>query len=284
MLGSFVVASPHERAAAEHAIASAIGFDPEVRVIQIQETVLPNSFATALSKGRRGFTCIPSNLLDQINWTIQPQTSLSAYLTSLGSKRRNDLTRRQRNVYKKLGGEAYLRIFDAPEHIDEYCKLMNQVYARSWHATAQPIDWELPARRALLHLFARNSRVIGHMLMLGARPIAYVHGYRLSGHYLLDDTGYDEEFASLGVGSTLVFQSIQHLIEHHPGELIDFGYGDNQYKRVLADQQTPCGSLYVVRGPGPSARFRMIVPLRWVYRCARWMRSRSQKSAHARTK
>ncbi|GAB2555322.1 GNAT family N-acetyltransferase [Rhodanobacter koreensis] len=279
LLGAGVVAVSRDRASAESTIAAELQRDPTVRVIHIQETALPNSLATALSQGRQRFASIRSNLLDQLNWTIQPQESLAAYLTKLGSKRRNDLTRRLRNVYKKLGTEAQLRIFDAPEQIDDYCRLMNQVYARSWHAAALAIDWELPARRALFQQLARHRHMIGHVLMLGTRPIAYVHGYRLGGRYLLDDTGYDEEFAQLGVGSALVFQAIQDLLERYPGESIDFGYGDNQYKRVLADQNNPCGSLHVIRGIGPRICFQMITPLRWAYRCLRWLQRKSRATA-----
>jgi CelD/BcsL family acetyltransferase involved in cellulose biosynthesis len=281
MLGSVAVAATETRREVEIAIAAALRSDPGVRVLRIQETLLPNTFAAALAEGPRGFARIASNLLDQTNWTILPQTSLADYLANLGSKRRNDLERRLRKVYKKLGDQACLRIFDAPEHIDDYCKLMNEVYARSWHATAQPIDWELLPRRTLLRSFAGEDHFIGHMLMLGPRPIAYVHGYRLGGHYLLDDTGYDEEFAALGVGSALVFDAIQNLLGHHPAELIDFGYGDNQYKRVLADRQTPCGSLYIIRGIIPRACFGLIVPLRWAYRCLRGIRARIRKPAQA---
>lgn len=282
LLGSGVVAAPHERKNVEKTVAAALERDPTVRVVQIQETALPNDLSIALSQDRRKFTCVRSNLLDQLNWTIQPQASLATYLASLESKRRNDLTRRLRNVYKKLGETAQLRIFDTPEHIDDYCRLMNQVYARSWHAAALAIDWELPARRALFQQLVRGRQMIGHMLMLGTRPIAYVHGYRLGGRYVLDDTGYDEEFAQLGVGSALVFQSIQDLIERHPDELIDFGYGDNQYKRVLADRQSPCGSLYVIRGFGPRVCFGLIAPLRGAYRCLRWMQRKSRATASTR--
>jgi hypothetical protein len=266
LLGAGVVALPDDRSMVETMIASALQRDRSVRVMRIQETELPNRFAAALSHGKQTFASIQSNLLDQLNWVIQPQASSAAYLATLGSKRRNDLTRRLRNVYKKLGDQAELRLFDRAEQVDEYAALMNQVYARSWHASAQAIDWELPARRSLFQQLAAGGQVIGHMLMLGGRPIAYVHGYRLGGRYLLDDTGYDEEFASLGVGSALVFQAVQDLLDRYPGEVIDFGYGDNQYKRVLADRQTACGSLYLVRGLLPRLCFGMIAPVRRLYR------------------
>jgi hypothetical protein len=271
LLGSDVVASPADRSMVEALIAGMLQRDRSVGVIRIQETMLPNRFAAALSQGKRVFKTIHANMLDQLNWTIQSQPSSAAYLATLGSKRRNDLTRRLRNVYKKLGEQAELRIFDRPEQINEYAALMNRVYARSWHAAEQAIDWELPARRELFRQLADGRQLIGHMLMLGERPIAYVHGYRLGGRYLLDDTGYDEEFASLGVGSALVFQAVQDLLDRYPGEVVDFGYGDNQYKRVLADVSTACGSLYLVRGLVPRLCFGVIGPVRWGYR---WVRRR----------
>lgn len=278
LLGSCVVALPQERAEAERMIAEALAHDRAIKVVLIQETVLPNSFAQALSRARYGFAGVPSNLLDQINWSIAPQPSLASYLDTLGSRRKK-LNYALRSVYKKLGEDAQLRIFEAPGQTDEYCRLMNQLYARSWHAAKLRIDWELPARRALFTTLAHQQRLVGHILMLGSRPIAYVHGYRLGGRYLFDSTGYDEEFAPLGVGSALIFGAIQDLVARYPADRIDFGYGDNQYKRVLATDQAACGSLYLVRGPLVRARFALIGPLRLLYRWLRRFRGRRPAKA-----
>lgn len=274
LLGSGVVAEPSSRAAAEAAIATLLRADRGARVLRIQETTLPNTFMQALAGAGPGFSGVAANLLDQVNWTIAPQVDAAGWLAGMDSKKRNDLTRRLRNVYKKLGDGARLRVFTKPAEMDEYCALMNQVYARSWHADAQAIDWNEPARRACFATLASNERIVGHMLLLGERPVAYVHGYRLGGRYLLDDTGYDEAFAALGVGSSLVFQSVQDLMARHPGETIDFGYGDNQYKRVLATDQAQCASLYLVRGTAARLRFAMVGPMRAAYRVARRLRQK----------
>lgn len=282
LLGAGVVASPTQRERVTQAIVDALRGERWLRILRIQESELPNELAASMAGGTGGFASVNVNLLDQLDWTICPQGSLDNYLAALGSKRRNDLSRRLRNVYKKLGEQAQLRIFDSPEQVDEYTRLMNQLYATTWHAAVQTIDWELPARRSLFRKLAGRRELVGHMLLLGTRPIAYVHGYRLGGRYLLDDTGYDEEFSALGVGSALVFQAVQDLIKRHPDEWIDFGYGDNQYKRVLGDRQTPCGSLYVVRGISPRLCFGMVAPLRWIYRRLHGMRRRlrSPGAAH----
>jgi CelD/BcsL family acetyltransferase involved in cellulose biosynthesis len=274
LLGEGVVADPVHRDTVEQAVAAALLGDRQARVIRIQETALPNRLAAALSRGVDRFSPVSANLLEQCSWSIAPQASLADYLGMLGAKKRNDLTRRLRNVYKKLGEGSCLRLFDTPERVEEYGALMNQLYARSWHAAELPIDWTAPARLGLFRRLAAEGRLLGHVLMQGERPVAYVHGYRMGGRYLLDDTGYDESFASLGVGSSLVFQVVQDVLARFPGETVDFGYGDNQYKRVLANQQAPCGSLYLVRGVVPRARFGMMAPLRGLYR---WMHGRVRR-------
>jgi len=271
MLGDGVVALPADRELAEQLIAGALQRDGDIRVVRIQESDLPNSLARAMGQGQRPFATVSMNLVEQVARSIAPQASSAAYLAQLDGKRRNDLTRRLRNVYKKLGGQTVLRIFNEPDQVVEYTALMNRVYARSWHAEVLPIDWEMPERRALFRRLAEDRHWIGHLLMRGERPVAYVHGYILGARYVLDDTGYDEEFASLGIGSALVFETVLDLLDRYPGVTIDFGYGDNQYKRVLADRQRECGSLYLARGMWPRLGLSMVSLVRWGYRQAkRW--------------
>lgn len=269
LLGDGVVSRPEHRDEVERLVVEQLRRERSAQVIRIDESKLPNRFANALAMGRGRFRTVQANLLDQVNWVLDAQPSVHGWLASLGSRRRNDLSRRLRNMYTKLGEQAHMRVFVSPDDVGEYCALLNDVYARTWHAKERPLDWQLLARMRLFHALAREHRLVGHVLMLDKRPIAYVHGYRLAGRYQFDDIGYDEAFSAMGIGSSLVFQSIQDLIARFPSEPLDFGYGDNVYKRVFANREVPCGSLYLVRGVMPSLRFRMIGPLRWAYRKAR---------------
>lgn len=268
LLGESVVAAEADRESVLGAVTRTIAADRNVHALSIEETRLPSPFADALVRTRRGYASTAINLLEQTNWTLVPPPTLAEYLARLDGKRRKDLHRRVRNTYKQLGDTAKLRRFDTAESMPEYAHLLNSVYARSWHAASAPINWEQPDRLALFDKLAASQGVIGHLLMLGERPIAYVHGYRASGRYLLDNIGYDEEFAPLGIGLALVFEAIQDLLERFPGEVIDFGYGDNQYKRVLGNHSEPCGSLFLVRGLRARARLGLVRPLRLAYGAA----------------
>jgi|GEM_PF-1470420 len=265
MLGAGVVAAADERSTVMLAVVRQLHGDANVRVMRIQESPLPNPFAQALGSGG-AMRVVPANLLEQVQWTIQGQPSSEAWLSQMDKKRRTDLTQRVGRAYRKLGGDAALHTFDTPEAMPEYCRLMNEVYARTWHHDDLPTRWDEPLRIALFQKLAASGHVIGHIVLREGKPLAYVHGYRVAGTYLVDDLGYDEAIAKVGIGSVAVFQAIKALLDRFPGERVSFGYGDNQYKRLLATHSEPCGSLYVVRSTGATAGFHAYAPVRWLYR------------------
>jgi hypothetical protein len=265
LLGSGVVAREAERDGVELAVTRQLAGDLDIHVIRIQEADLPNRFATALG-GRGGFRVVPANLLDQLHWSIDPQPSAEAWLVAMDKKKRTDQVQRVGRAYRKLGGDAALHVFDRGEDMARYCRLMNEVYARTWHHADLPIDWEAPERVALFRRLADAGQLVGHIVLRDGRPLAYVHGYRIGGTYLVDDLGYDDEVAKVGIGSVAVFQAVRGLLDRFPGERISFGYGDNQYKRLLSTRAEPCGSLYVVRPTPATAGFHMYAPVRWIYR------------------
>ncbi|UPG84117.1 GNAT family N-acetyltransferase [Luteibacter aegosomatis] len=280
LLGTGVVAGAADRKAVGTAIARQLTGEPALRVIRIQEARLDDSFAAELAKGR-GFRAVSAHLREQTHWTIDPHPSSEAWLASLDKKKRTDLVQRVGRAYRKLGGDAALHVFDTPEAMPAYCRLINEAYARTWHHDALPIDWEAPARVELFRRLAASGQLIGHVVLREGRPLAYVHGYRISGTYLVEDLGYDEAVAKAGIGSVAVFQAIRGVMDRCPGERISFGYGDNQYKRVLASRGEPCGSLYIVRSGTATAGFHMYAPARWLYRGLSRMREVSRAGAPA---
>ncbi|URL60002.1 GNAT family N-acetyltransferase [Luteibacter flocculans] len=265
LLGTGVVATEEDRATVERTVARQLAANREIRVVRVQEADLPNRFAMALS-AQAGFRIVAAHLLDQVHWSIDPQASSEAWLAGMDKKKRADQLQRVGRAYRKLGGDAALHVFDRGEDMARYCRLMNEVYARTWHHDDLPIDWELPERVALFRRLADAGHLIGHVVVRDGRPLAYVHGYRIGGTYLVDDLGYDEDVAKVGIGSVAVFQAVRQLIDRFPGERISFGYGDNQYKRLLSTRAEPCGSLYVIRSTPVTAGFHAYAPMRWLYR------------------
>ena len=274
LLGSGVVASPALRMPVSEAIAGQLAAERSLRVLRVQEAMLPDPLASALA-ARAGFRLVTAHLREQVHWIIDPQSSSEAWLATMDKKKRTDQVQRVGRAYRKLGGDAALHVYTRPEQMADYCRLIDEAYARTWHHAALPIDWQAPARVALFERLAASGQIVGHVVLREGRPLAYVHGYRLGGTYLVEDLGYDEDVAKVGIGSVAVFQAVRGVMDTHPGERISFGYGDNQYKRLLASRCEPCGSLYVIRSGSSTVGFHMYGPARWMYQSLRRLRERA---------
>lgn len=278
LLGSGVVTSPALRTSVSDAIAGQLASERALRVLRIQEAMLPDPLARALAS-HKGFRLVAAHLREQVHWIIDPQPSSEAWLATLEKKKRTDLLQRVGRAYRKLGGDAALHRYTTPEQMPEYCRLLEEAYKRTWHHSDLPIDWQAPARVTLFQRLASAGQLVGHIVLRAGKPLAYVHGYRLGGTYLVEDLGYDEDVAKVGIGSVAVFQAVRGILDQHPGERISFGYGDNQYKRVLATRSEPCGSLYAVRAGASTVGFHMYGPARWFYGNLRRLRERNAPSA-----
>src|SRR4051812_23655505 len=95
------------------------------------------------------------------NGAVPPQGVVGG-MASFDKKKRGDLTQRVGRAYRKLGGDAALQTFDRPEDMPAYCRLMNEVYARTWHHADLPTDWEAAERVALFTRLAAAGQLIGH--------------------------------------------------------------------------------------------------------------------------
>lgn len=280
LLGSGVVADQPNRAQVAAVAARQLADDPAARVLRIQEAWLPDALAAALDRWA-GYRIVHANLLDQVHWLIDGQPSSDAWLAGMDRKRRGDLVQRVGRTYRKLGGDAALHTYDTPEQIPVYAALMSRLYPRTWHHAAHPMDWQEPSWVALLQRLSAAGHFIGHLVLRNGEPLAYVHGYRASGRYLVDDLGYDEAVARVGIGSVAVFQAVRGMLDRYPGEAVSFGYGDNQYKRLLATRSEACASLYAVRPQRATAGFGVYRPARWLYQGLHRMRNEWKEKRRA---
>lgn len=265
MLGSDVVARASDAPAVRELAARAIRSHMPVGVIHLQETALPSAFGDAIISNDPRYRAIHSNLVDQVIWSIEAPGSLDAYLSGFSSKTLSARRRRSRAVHRDLDGKVTIEVFEQPGQVEEYCRHLDHVYGRSWHAQSLAIAWSADPLRSALRDLASKGCLVGYVLKLDDHPIAFVHGYHVAGVYEVDNLAYDEAFGRHGVGSMLMFEALLDFFSRHPSSGVDFGYGHNDYKRVFSRQNVPAGSLLLARGPAA-------VSLRMTLACSRLLR------------
>ncbi len=71
--------------------------------------------------------------------------------------------------------------------------------------------------------------------------------------------GYEPSVADMAPGTVLTFRIIEDLLANDPPSMWDFGYGDNQYKRIVATDETSSGPISLIRRAfRPMAAARLI--------------------------
>ena len=171
-------------------------------------------------------------------------------------------------------GELRLQRISAPEDVPEFLRAGGQVAQASWQAAkADYLIKETPAWKAHLTDLAKRGLLRSYLLWCGPRPCAYKLGFQGSGYYYGSSTGYDQSMAKFSPGTVILLLTIEDLIQHnHPGKL-NFGEGEDEYKREFATQAVEVANVTMLR---PSILGTLRVAGFETYRFLKYVRRRKK--------
>ncbi|OBX20848.1 hypothetical protein A9995_01140 [Erythrobacter sp. QSSC1-22B] len=109
------------------------------------------------------------------------------------------------------------------------------IYNRSWKTEEKDAD--------LLEAFARREGALGHLRLGVARyegvPVAAQFWTVEHGTAFIHKLAYDQDHAKLSAGTTLSAALFEHVIDTDHVQLVDFGTGEDGYKRDWMDTERP---------------------------------------------
>lgn len=109
------------------------------------------------------------------------------------------------------------------------------IYDRSWKTEEQDAE--------LLEAFARSEGALGHLRLGVARhegvPVAAQFWTVEHGSAFIHKLAYDQDHAKLSAGTTLSAALFAHVIDVDKVALVDFGTGEDGYKRDWMDAERP---------------------------------------------
>lgn len=160
------------------------------------------------------------------NWyeTIEVP-NFDAYLKNRPSKLKNTYKRKSRSLAKS--GRAKYRLYSTADNIDAGIIAYTAIYNSSWKEPEQypafiPSLIRSSARAGGLRLgilFVDDEPAAAQIWMVGGKRATI---YKLA---------YDERFKSLSVGTILGMELAKHVIETDRVNEIDYGSGDDPYKK-----------------------------------------------------
>ncbi|MEM1032110.1 MAG: GNAT family N-acetyltransferase [Myxococcota bacterium] len=159
--------------------------------------------------------------------------SHEAFLASLSRKRRKNIRRDT-----KSWRTATFRRIERADEVEGFLTAVAAISRHSWQG--QNFGMWSEARHAsylgYLQAFAEGGWLRSYLLEdASGAPMAFIMGWQGYGTLHYEEIGFDGRHRDAAPGIAATHLMMEDVYAHRPPRTVDFGYGDNRYKEVVAN-------------------------------------------------
>ncbi|MEX2188682.1 MAG: GNAT family N-acetyltransferase [Pirellulales bacterium] len=209
-----------------------------VAVVEAQEFAIDGRFCKCVdADGLRGTKWKRSPTADaQLCHTIRFPPSFNEYVGALKSRDRTNLRRRHKKLAAFFDGDLKLVRISATEQIDSFLLALDHICAETWQSQVYGRRTRSTEReRRFFATLVELGWLRSYLLFGKEQPLAFQVGIQYPGRYDFLETGYDARWSHLGPGTVLEYLVLEDLLSSDRPDVGDFGFGDAEYKRILAN-------------------------------------------------
>jgi CelD/BcsL family acetyltransferase involved in cellulose biosynthesis len=162
---------------------------------------------------------------------LRTADSLDALLEQRPSKSRQRIRRELSLFRRHHEGRFEVRRLDHPDHLSRLERDLETVAARSYQRNLDLGSVDTRVQAELLTVARDRGWLKAWMLYLDDRPVSFWWGMSYRGVFEPGATAYDPAYQGAGVGFFTFMQMVDDLCHDPEVDLIDFGFGDAEYKR-----------------------------------------------------
>ncbi len=140
-----------------------------------------------------------------------------------------------------------IQCVEKPRDVAEYTRHVSEFTANTWQYKKLGFRIDPVLKGQLWAELARLGAFRSYLLWHEDRIAAYAVGVQWKGLFRYEETGYDPAFAAKSPGQVLLYRLIEDLIARNTPQLLDFGSGDNEYKRIYSNHETLTGPVVLAR-------------------------------------
>lgn len=275
LLGGSFVCLEEGAPVIQQQLVEALDHDWRRTIVKIEEAPEDASALSAFARhpsGRWRLHASPGQ--SQKVWFLDVGQGWEAYLASFTAKRRSALKRQCRKLREQFADLRMVKV-TGPEQVREYLTLLDGLYRTTWHFAQNRRVWNSESMIQTYTRLAQVGMLRSYMFIADGKALAVAHGTVYRGDYLLDDIAYDERHATLSPGTALLFEAVEDMFHADKPRQISFGFGNNQYKEVLARRSVGANTFYAERTMTNAARF---VPLALYRRLHGFIKNRAAQN------
>jgi CelD/BcsL family acetyltransferase involved in cellulose biosynthesis len=190
----------------------------------------------ALAHSEPGVLTRPRFARPSVHYQVAIPDVLDDFLAARSYKTRRNLRYYDRRLTSQLGDRLTLRTFDDPADLDRLFADTLVVSEKTYQHALGASFVDSPVQRAVFELGLRSGWLRAYVLYVDDRPIAFWHGSAYRGVLGPGMTGYDPAFHEVRAGSYVLVRRIEDACADPEISLLDWGFGDAEYKRSLSDR------------------------------------------------
>jgi hypothetical protein len=176
----------------------------------------------------------------QPHWRIRFPRPASGYWQSVSAKSRYKTRRAARDLAHEV------KRYTAPADVEPFLAGAEYISQRSWQGKRLGPRLGLNERfRAHFDALARLGALRSYVLLHQDRPAAFVYGWQWNGRFEYEEIGYDGTLADHAPGRVLLYRVLEDLVADGTNEVLDFGSGDAEYKRVFGTHESTSGPVVI---------------------------------------
>lgn len=166
-----------------------------------------------------------------VHHQLATAVSLDALLHQRPSKSRQRIRREVNRFRRDHEGRFEVRRLDLPEHRDRLVCDVEQVSALSYQRSLALGSVDPAVHAELLALARDRGWLRAWMLYVDAQPVSFWWGMKYGRVFEPGATAFDPRHQDAGVGTFTFLQMLDDLCHDPDVEVVDFGFGDAEYKR-----------------------------------------------------
>ncbi len=201
----------------------------------------------------------PTGLQERLRLELPP--TMDEYWSTFSKKRRYNL-KRERKILDKEGTVTIKKI-NQVDQVADFLEDAHRVSLKTWQT--RQLGLRVSKNDDDLETFtflASQGALRSYLLYLNDEPIAFMIGNQYNGVYHYEEVGFDSDYAKYSPGKALLIAGLEDIYSDNKPTWFDFGLGDADYKRQMANHQSQSGTLWVI----PSGfKNRMIIT--WLKMC-----------------
>lgn len=157
--------------------------------------------------------------------------SPEAFVRSLSKSTRDGVKRYRRKLERELGERLDVRVYSSPDELEDVIAALDAVAARSWQRGLGSGFRDDEGHRDRTVLALRRGWFRACVVSVDGEPIAFWQGMGTGGRLISGIPGFDPEYSELRVGTYALVRLVESLATDADFAVLDFGFGDAEYKR-----------------------------------------------------